>query len=748
MSSTLVAQTPDARQRAFMTTASGAPIVDAEEEPRLSDYKDIVLDHKWLILGILAVSLLAGYIYTTLATPIYRAGLLVQIEDTSPDSKNALNEASGLFEVKTPATGEVQVITSRMVLDSAVQQTNLQVDARPHYLPVVGGWLARNATGLSDPGFLGMGGFVSGTERIKVGRFKVPPSLEDTKPFIVTARGGNRFTVHHEMLSAPLEGMVGQTLRQSTPDGEIEIELNALDGKPGAEFEVSVASPLRAVERLQDRLQLGEQGRQSNVIGVTLEDSDRVRLTQVLNAIGEQYVRQNIERRSAEAARTLSFLESQLPVFQQQLQASENAYAKFRNKNGTVDFSEEARVWLKRSADLQGSLLDLEQKRREAEPNFTDQSQRMQILNGQIAAVKSDLNELNTRIAGMPNLQRDALRLERDVTVNSTLYQSMQNNALQMRLVKEGKISNVRLLDKAAMPKFPAKPQRSLILAFAGLVGLMLGLGLAIFRARSRMGIHNPAEIEDYTGLDVYAVVPHSPEQLRHGRAGDAVALADAHPRSEAVEALRGLPVGLKPVLAEASNNRILITGATPGIGKSFVATNLATLLSQSGKRVLLINADLRKDSANAALGVPRDSAGLSELVAGKLTAEQAIHANVRPNLDVLTTGKLPALPTEMLESEEFALVLDRLSLRYDLVVIDTAPVLVAADAAAVAPACGNVLLVARAGKSQLGELNESVRRLTQAGAQINGVLLNGIDVSRRYHGSGSYRYGAYRYGT
>ncbi|MDM0043337.1 polysaccharide biosynthesis tyrosine autokinase [Variovorax dokdonensis] len=752
MSRTLIAQTTGNRQQHLQRMSGNASMTfDAEEEaPRLSEYWDILVDHKWLIAGVIVLAGFIGLAYAIFAPPVYRSGLLLQVEDALPDSKNALNEASGLFEVKTPATGEIQVLASRMVLGGAVDQTNLQVSAAPRYIPAVGRWLSRHATGLSDPGLFGLGGYVSGKERIQVAHASVPPSLEDTKPFVVTAQGDGRYTVTHELLDAVLEGRVGQRLRASQPDGDIEIELSRLDGKPGAQFTLSVASRLRTVEQLQQQLQLGEQGRQSNVIGVSLEDTDPQRLARVLNAIGDQYVNQNMARRSEEAEKTLAFLDAQLPIFLRRLQASEDAYARFRNKNGTVNFDEEAKVWLKRTSDLQGNLLELEQRKRESEMTFTDRSQRMQILNKQIGALKKDLDSLNTRIAGMPNLQRDALRLERDVRVNSALYQSMQNNALQMRLVKEGKIGNVRLLDRAVVPKFPVKPQKSLILAFALLLGGLLGPGLAVLRARTKSGVRNPTEIEDLTGLDVYAVVPHSPEQLQLDRRGDreggTALLADSHPHSRPIEALRALRVGLKPAMAEARNNRILITGATPGIGKSFIASNFATLMAQRGKHVLLINADLRKGGAlDGVFGLSREG-GLSEVLAGTLSAERAIHAGVRPNLDVLTTGRLPDLPADVLESDAFVQTLEMLSPRYDLVVIDSAPVLVAADAAAVAPECGVVLLVARAEQSELGELSESIRRLTQAGAQISGVLFNDMNVHHRYKGSQSYRVGSYRH--
>jgi len=761
MSRSLINSNADARQRALATSGTGPLMADADDEPRLSEYRDIMIDHKWLIVSVIVFALLAGGLYVLLATPVYRAGLLVQIEDSAPDSKSFLTETTGLFEVKTPASGEIQVLGSRMVLSAAADQVDMQINANPRYVPVIGPWLARRATGLSEPGILpglagisvlgglGLSGYVAGTERIQVSRFTVPPSLEDTEPFIITARGDGHFIVRHELLDAPLEGVVGQPLRETLPDGVLEIQLSELAGKPGAQFSVSVASRFRAIEQLQGRLQLAEQGRQSNVIGVTLEDTDRVRLARVLNAIGEQYVRQNMERKSAEAEKTLAFLNAQLPIFQRQLQGSEDQFARFRNKNGTVDFDEEARVWLKRTSDLQANLLELQQRRRDADVGYTDKSPKIQLLNQQIGAVQAELNGLNARIAGMPNLQRDALRLEREVRVNSTLYQSMQNNALQMRLVKEGKIGNVRVLDKAVVSKVPVKPQKALVLAFALLLGLLAGPALAILRTRSKSGVHNLQEIEAHTGLEVYAVVPNSPEQavldrkLAKGASGRV--LADAHPHSRAIEALRGLRVGLRPAMAESTNNRILITGATAGIGKSFIASNFAMLLAQPGKRVLLINADLRKGEVGGAFGLPRDG-GLAELVAGELSVEEAIRVQVRPNLDVLTTGKLPQFPVDMLESQAFTQTLDMLSARYDLVVIDAAPVLVAADAAAVATACGVVLLVARAEKSQLGELSESIRRLNQAGAPISGVLLNGMDFSRRYSGSHAYRHGGYRY--
>ena len=743
------AVTTSSGARAGQPAAASTASAD-DDEINLSEWIDILIDRKWLVAAVTALALVLGVAYALMSTPIYQSNLLVQVEDAAPDAKGFLGEASSLFDVKTPATGEIQVIRSRMVLGAAVDKTHAYIDAKPRYLPVLGTWLARRADGLSDPGFFGIGGYVNGNESIGVTRFDVPPALEDDEPFLITAQGEGKYTLRHESIDKPLTGTVGQPLHFALEDGAIDLLIDKLEGKPGAEFVVSRASQLRTIEDLQKRLQLAEQGKQSNVINVALEDSDREWLTRILNAIGEQYVQQNVERKAAEAQKTLVFLDEQLPEFKRQLEASEDAYTRFRNKNGTVAFDEEAKGVLAQTIELQTKLLEAQQKRRELAAHFADANLRVKTIDGQIAAIQKEIGGLNARVSRMPTLQQDALRLERDVRVNSGLYQSLQNNALQLRLVKEGKTGNVRLLDKAVKPKKPIKPQKAQIVALALALGLLAGTALALMRSWFFRGIQDPQEIEAHTGLSVYSVVPFTAEQMTLDQSIAAGAkgiqlLAVTHPDSPSIEALRSLRIALQFATLEAGNNRVLITGATPGIGKSFVSGNFAAIMAHAGKRVLLIDADMRKGHLNKQFGLPRDN-GLSELLAGELSAQQAIRSQVLPNLDILTTGKLPTNPADMLMSESFVRLLDMVSAQYELIVIDTPPVLVAADTAAVAPYMGAVLLVARADQTQLGELNESAKRLAHGGKAVSGVIFNGIDLTRRHYGSQGYRYGGYRY--
>ncbi len=717
------------------------------DEVNLLEYWDIIVDSRWLIAGVTALAVALGGAYALFAPPVYESNLLVQVEDSQASAKSLLGEAASLFDVKTAATAEIEILRSRMVIGKAVDGTLLYVTAKPERLPLVGDWLARRPGGLSDP----MAGWTTGKERIRVTAFDVPESLEGDD-FTVVARGEDRYELQHPDFDKPLAGVVGQPLLANLPAGNLRLTVAELAGKPGAEFELVRHSRLRTIERLQDKLRLAEKGRQSGVIDVTLQDTERDRLTRILNAIGDEYVRQNVERKAAEAQKTLAFLDVQLPQFKKQLDQSEEAYNKYRNQQGTVALDEEAKLILATSVDLQSKLLEAQQKKRELVSRFTAEHPAVRTLDDQIRAWEAEIGALNRRVKGLPTVQQDALRLERDVKVNNELYQQLRNNALQLQLVREGKIGNVRLIDPAALPEKPVRPQKALTVALALALGLLAGIVYALARAAFFRGVRSPQEVEVQTGLSVYSTIPLSDAQramaaLVAGKTPGLHLLAESAPRDVAVEALRSLRTALQFAMLDATNNRVLITGGTPGVGKSFVSANFAAVMASAGKRVLLIDADMRKGHLNQYFGIER-GAGLSELIAGTADRARGVRRGVIPNLDFITTGTLPPNPSELLVSGAFTRLIEGLSAEYDLVVIDSAPVLVAADTLSIAGLASVVLLVARAGQTYVGDITESARRLVQAGKAPTGVLFNALDLTRRHYGKYGYRYGAYNYGT
>lgn len=724
-------------------------IADAQDdEIDLLGLLDVLLDARWLIAGIMVLVLLLGGAYAFLSRPVYEANSLIQVEDSKPGAAGALGDAASLFDIKSPATAEMEILRSRLVVGKAVDDLQLYVSASPQYLPLVGGWLARRATDLSNPGFMGMGGYVSGNESIRLGMLEVPAALQGQPLLLVVTEGG--FELRDPDGQTLVQGKTGTPADFGSGEDKGRILVTELKAKLGAYFNVARYSRLGVIEGLQQQLAISEQGRQSGVIAVQLQGTDAQKIARTLNAVGTNYVRQNVERKSAEAEKSLAFLGSFLPQLKKQLEESEERFNKFRNQNGTFDLGIEGKTYLETAVKLQGDLLLLQQKRREQIAQFTAAHPVIQTLDAQIAAVSKEIAGLTSKVKTLPNTEQELLRLTRDVKVNSELYLNLLTSSQQLLLVKEGKVGNVRVVDAPVVPEHSIKPQRAQILAISGVLGLLLGMGLAFLRNSLRPGIKDPADIESATGLHVFATVPHSAAQdnlskLIKGHTPGSHLLAITHPEDPGIESLRSLRTALQFAMLDARNNIVLFTGPTPGIGKSFTSANFAAVLAAGGKRVLLIDADMRKGHLHQFFGTKRDH-GFSELIIGSNTLGDVVQRAVAPNLDLITTGTMPPNPGELLMSPATVQLLEALSAQYDLVLIDTPPVLAVSDTQVLAPHAGTVFLVARAEVTALGELQESTKRLGQTGVQVKGVVFNDLDTSRQRYGGYGYKYSRYRY--
>ncbi len=719
-----------------------------KDEIDLVHYLDVLLASRWLILSIAAVVLALGVAYAFLARPVYQADILVQVEDSPTSANSLLGDVSTLFDVKTQATAEIEILRSRMVVAKAVDNLRLYILAKPNYFPFFGAWIASRAKGLSEPGLFGFGGFAWAKESISVEQFDVPESLEGEK-FKLTALGDGRYRLEQSSLDAPLEGRVGQPLSASQSVGDIALLVTNLKAKPGIEFKLVRDSHLRTVEKLQDDLKIAEKGKQSGIIGASLDGIDAKLTAGILNQIGEEYVAQNIKRKAAEAEKSLAFLGDLLPQLKSELERAEVKYNEMRNKRNTFNLSEEGKAFLQESVAAETTLLDLRQKRTELLTRFTSSHPGVQALDQQIATLTAKMGAMAARMKTFPDVEQDTLRLMRDVQVNNDLYVGLLNNMQQLRLVKAGKVGNVRLLDNAPVPEQPIKPKKALTIALAAILGLLAGVVTAFVRNALYGGITDSQDIEQHTGLSVYATVPLSAaqtlltEEIRQRKRGKFV-LADRNPNEPSIESLRSLRTALQFAMLDADNNRVLLTGPTPGVGKSFISANLAVVMATGGKRVLLIDADMRKGHLNQYFGKDRNN-GLSDVLIGNVSLSEAVHCDVFENLDFLSTGSLPPNPAELLLNERMEMLLQDIGERYDLVLIDTPPVLAVSDTAVLAARCGTVFLVTRFEKTTIGEVAESAKQLRQANADVSGVVFNGLDPNAYRYGYGS-KYGRYRY--
>jgi tyrosine-protein kinase Etk/Wzc len=322
----------------------------------------------------------------------------------------------------------------------------------------------------------------------------------------------------------------------------------------------------------------------------------------------------------------------------------------------------------------------------------------------------------------------------------------MLNSVQQLQVTKAGTIGNVRIVDHAIAPLSASSPKSGLVIPIAIILGLMFGIASLIVQVALLRGIDDPNEVEARLGISAYAAIPYSSQQgkmtlLRsRGRKSEHTLLATADSRDLAIEALRSLRNSLHFLMLESSNNVLMLTGLAPGMGKSFVTANLGAVLAQSGKTVAVIDADLRKGHLHSYVGLTQ-TPGVSEYVAQGAAIEAVVRTTTVPGLSMVTNGTAPPNPAELLLHERFAEIVRYLSGHFDYVLIDTPPVLPVADAAIVARMAGCTLIVLKSAEHPMREIEETFKRLVQAGANVRGTIFN--QVGRRV---GTYGYSYYRY--
>ncbi|RQV01292.1 tyrosine protein kinase [Burkholderia cenocepacia] len=704
---------------------------------------DTLLIHRRTMAVVFATFAVAGVAWAMLSAPVYQADILVQVEDSSTDSmaRSAFGDLSSMFGVKTSAETEKRVLGSRFVVARAVDRQRLFIDARPVRFPLIGGALARMKGAGESPDASGWGGYAWGDAQAAIDVFDVPARFEGERYALVVLPGG-RYVLSGPGLAGPATGEVGRRMQFDGASGPVALKIDALQAAPGTRFALVRHARLDAIVRLQDALGVAEAGKDSNVLSVRLRGTDAHRITATLNEIAGFYVEQNAARKAAEAARSLDFLERQLPELRRTLDDSEARLAALRSKLGSVDVAGDAQAILQAAADNETQRVQLRQKRAELLGRFTAEHESVVSLDRQIAVLDAQANEIGTRIAQLPKRQGELVRLERDVKVNSQLYVGLLDNIEQLKLLRASRIGNVRVLDLAEEPQRPIRFRRVLGIAGACLLGALLAMAAAYGRGLLCRAPSDPAELEDATGLRVAAAVPRV-----IGRRGAGMGpLASNDPDDPAIEALRSLRATLQFSMRTSGNNVVLVTGPTPGVGKSFVSANLALVLAAVGQRVLLVDGDLRRGRLDAMFGAA--PAGFADVLAGDASVDGAIRATRHANVDFLASGVGRRNAADLLNAGTLPAVMAELASRYDIVVIDSPPLLLVTDATLLAPfAAGNVYVVARAGRTERGELQEAARRLRQVGVELDGVIHNGIDPH-----AGRFRYGmkyaTYRYGA
>ncbi|HAT8521733.1 TPA: polysaccharide biosynthesis tyrosine autokinase [Vibrio vulnificus] len=715
-----------------MTTPQNRSSVDnSSDEIDLGKLLGILLDAKWIILVTTFLFAVGGVAVALLSTPIYKADALLQIEEKSKGGIGSLvgGDMGELFSQESSATTEIEIIKSRMILGDTVDKFNLTTVAEPKYLPVIGKGLARIAGKVNQ---------------IEISRYTVPEYAQEMKHTLVVLDAEKKtYQLVRGDEQVVLQGVAGELAKN---DG-YELFVTELRSHNEQEFSLSQQSRLEAIEWLKKNLAISERGKQTGILMLSFEGENRNQISEILNHISQTYFLQNVERNSAEAEKSLTFLKGHLPDIKNSLTTAEDTLNRFRQDNESIDLGLEAKSTLDVMVKLEAQLNELTFKESEISQRFTKDHPAYRSLLDKRETLLKERERLNQQVQKLPKTQREVLRMTRDVEVNQQIYIQLLNKVQELSIIKAGTVGNVRILDEAQSYAKPVKPKKPLIVVLATLLGGMLSVALVLVKAALHRGVENPDEIEQI-GLSVYASVPKSNLQLelanklaRKKRNTDLTLLAESNPADLSIEALRGLRTSLHFAMMEAKNNVLMISGPAPGIGKSFVSTNFAAVAAKTGQKVLLIDADMRKGYLQQCFGLNWEN-GLSDLLSGKVTRDVAVQSAKVENLDIITRGQVPPNPSELLMHPRFKELVDWASENYDLVIIDTPPVLAVTDPSIVGAIAGTTLMVARFGQNTVKEIDVARSRFEQAGIEVKGVILNAIEKKA----SSSYGYGYYNY--
>ncbi|MEX5366722.1 polysaccharide biosynthesis tyrosine autokinase [Acinetobacter haemolyticus] len=699
---------------------------------------------QWKLIALcVMLSLVCALLYLRTTPNTYSVDALVQVENTKGASAALLGDLSQVIDQKSPAQSEIEILKSRLVLGSVIQALNLDINiSNPNDT------FAQRLLGKPDDAieYAPKGiTFQDGQKSFEVRQFDVPQAFLD-KTLNLNFKADQFELIDTQtdeiLLSAPLN----QVNQLSNHYGVWKLSVFSRD-QLETNYLIRKRSLPAAVKAISANYSVAEKGKLTGILGLSYQGEDKQHITKVLNAILSAYSAQNVARKSAETEQTLKFLDEQLPELKQQLDKAEREFNKFRQQYNTVDVTKESELYLTQSITLETKKIELEQKQADIAAKYTAEHPAMREINAQINAIKKQIANLNSTLKQLPDLQRQYLQLYREVEVNTQLYTALLNSYQQLRIAKAGEIGSVRIVDTAVEPVEPIKPKKLLVLVLSVFLGGFLGTLIALLRNMLRTGIKDSSQIERELDLPVYATVPRSPVQetrmsvLKKKKSIPILAVKNSD--DIAVESLRSIRTAIHFALNNAKNNIVMIAGPAPEVGKSFISTNLATIFAQSNKKILLIDADLRRGYLHKYFN--KDvKPGLAELLTGQAELSQVIHETDVSGLSIITRGKNPANPSEILSSEQFKTLLETLSSQYDHIIIDTPPILAVTDGIIISQYVGVTLLVARYAKSQMKELELSLNRFDQAGVKVNGFILN--DIQRA---SGGYGYGynyAYAY--
>ncbi len=690
------------------------PNTPADDEIDLGKLLSTLWFHKYKIISASVLGAFMAGFYAFSSPSVYQADALLQIESKQSGILGNLDSLlSGGSTAQTD--GENDLIRSRLVIGRTVRNLNLEYDATVRHTPIIGS-LAANLSKDEAP-------------QLQIELFDVKNDWLN-EPFRLRMEDKSRFSLEDPDGNVH-QGEVGKPMSF----GDNRLTVKSVLAQPDQQFNLTRLSFLEAVDRVKENLSVSARGKGSPIITLSYQDTDPVRAQQVLNAVLDNYALQNKEQSTQIAANGLQFIQEELPRLKRELEAAEDKLNEYRSRQGSLDIPLEAKGALESLTKIEMQITDLRTEQAGLAELYTSEHPAMRSVADKLRVLESTKSAINGQISKLPATQQEIIRLTRDVETTQAIYVQLLGKQQELDILKASSAGSVRIVDTAMTAEKAVKPKRPLIVLLGLLLGGLAASGFYLMRSLLHRGIKSQEDIQAL-GLEVFATIPFSDIQRKRDkilqalkrnkdvRSNTVLALED--PSDVAVEALRALRTTLFFSIMDAKNNILTISGPSPAVGKSFISVNLAAIIAQSDKRVLIVDADMRKGYLHEMLD-GRAELGLSEILSSQLAFAEAPQQVKDSQVFFISRGTIPINPSELLHRPKLQEFLTWASEHYDYVLVDSPPILAVTDAAVIAQYSGTNLLVARFGETTVRELQDSVTRFQNSSVAISGTILNGV---------------------
>ena len=711
----------------------------------------------WKTLLLFALlGLVFGILYSRYVNPTFKSDALLQIEEQSQGISSALESSELVSSTAGPAQTEAQLIKSRMVLKPVVDLLHLGIRLND---PSVSS-LDRIKSNKTSTQFNTLEGVSLQTEdgEVQVSQFNVTQNYLNEEFMLTGSQKG--FILSNSF--DEFRGNLNQPYRFQSSDGVIQIQVNSLPSR-NHPINITKQSLQNTTDAINSALTVSEVGGKTGMIQLSLVGPNQEQISLILKNIILSYIDQNQSRGSEETTKTITFMESQIPTLKQKLEDSEALFNKFRENSGTINIDQEAGILINENAQIDAQINELKLKKADLTTYYTEEHPQVIQINDQIQVLNQRKQEIDTRVENLPEIQREFLKLSEDVSINREIYLTMLKNYEQLKIVEAGQIGYARIIDMPISTYRIIAPKKNLIILAAIILGLILGMILVLLKNVLKNTVKDPERLEAKTGIPVVATIPRSSSLSRLAKNKKSpnrlLAYVDHNSLSyEAIKSLRTYLMFGMPKEGKLGHRArvILISGESPGVGKSFISANLAEVFGQLDKKVLVIDADMRLGELHRMFNMEQDN-GLAEYLSSdsRLLANpnsnandniaNFIHPTTMDHIDFMPRGKQPNNPASLLTDDRFKTLMTHLNEHYDYIVIDSPPILAASDAIILSQYADKVFMVTRHNRSIEGQVVYAINQFSKANVQVDGIILN--DVQQGIMSKYSYHY-SYAYGN